>query len=126
MHPRNSRPSAPIPSDVDWSLAACRGWPTAYFFPRESPSPSRVAEVRAMCRDCPIVRPCLATALQNNEHGLWAGTTLEDRARIRRRTCPDCRPDLDPLAAWEDRFYPCPLCLGLRHWRRAMTLRRSA
>lgn len=42
-------------------------------------------QARNICRRCPALRDCLAWALTHKEHGIWAGTTPEQRAELRRR-----------------------------------------
>jgi WhiB family transcriptional regulator, redox-sensing transcriptional regulator len=41
---------------------------------------------KAVCRRCPARLECLAWALEHHEeYGVWGGTTVKDRARLRRR-----------------------------------------
>lgn len=37
-----------------------------------------------LCRQCPVLLPCLAYAVQHETHGIWAGTTPEQRREMRR------------------------------------------
>lgn len=44
------------------------------------------AEVVALCADCPISWECLTYAIKNNEqYGIWGGTTPAQRDLMRRR-----------------------------------------
>ncbi len=44
------------------------------------------AEALALCATCPVRTECLQYALRNSEnHGIWGGTTPEERRRMRRR-----------------------------------------
>lgn len=73
---------------TDWrNVAACRGIPTALFFPQQgTTTDDQRAQVRAVCAGCPVHTPCLAEALANPDtKGIWAGTTDRDRKRMRRR-----------------------------------------
>lgn len=40
---------------------------------------------RAVCGDCPVSRQCLAWAIEHDEHGLWAGTSREQRKALQRQ-----------------------------------------
>jgi len=70
--------------DDAWSrLAACRGTPTALFFPDPArPDPGGVADAKAVCAGCPVCERCLAVGLRE-EHGIWGGLTVGER-RARR------------------------------------------
>lgn len=37
-----------------------------------------------LCRGCPILLPCLTWAVRHERHGIWAGTTPDQRTRLRR------------------------------------------
>lgn len=39
-------------------------------------------QARNICRRCPAIRECLTWALTHREHGLWAGTTEDQRAEL--------------------------------------------
>ncbi len=58
-------------SDEDSGLGhARRGW--------------RRELVNRTCAACPLREPCLEWALRHEDYGIWAGTSREDRRRIRR------------------------------------------
>ena len=44
----------------------------------------RIADAKAICAGCPVVLQCLQAALAENEYGIWGGTTMEERATMRR------------------------------------------
>jgi WhiB family redox-sensing transcriptional regulator len=49
-------------------------------------SPAEEAEALALCATCPVRAQCLEYALRNKEtHGIWGGTTADQRRRMRRR-----------------------------------------
>ena len=62
--------------------AACRGKPTAVFFP----DPSEPAtEAYRLCRECPVTAECLAYALDHHiAHGVWGGRSVRQRRAMRR------------------------------------------
>lgn len=41
---------------------------------------------KAICATCPVRSECFDYALRNNEHGIWGGTTEQEREQIRRLT----------------------------------------
>jgi hypothetical protein len=60
----------------------CQG-KTELFF---SSAPSDEEEARKMCADCPFAMECLDLALrQQEEHGIWGGSTPYERAYILRK-----------------------------------------
>lgn len=64
--------------------AACRGVPTAAFFPGAD---GRVEpEVRALCEGCPVREPCRDYALAGGIllYGYWGGLSERDRRKLRR------------------------------------------
>ena len=72
----------------DWrSQGACLSADPDLFFPISvaGPGSAQVAEAKSVCRGCPVHRQCLDFALRNSRvHGIWGGTTEEDRVRMRR------------------------------------------
>lgn len=42
------------------------------------------AGAKSICRECPYRQACLVVALQNNEGGIWGGTTEGERKNLRR------------------------------------------
>ena len=68
-----------------WDNAACRGLPLMLFFPTPGTPPE--PEALAVCARCPVREPCLAEAMaDHNEVSIRGGTTVEQRAELRRRT----------------------------------------
>lgn len=63
--------------------AACANIGGDMFFPDQGGNTSRPLSV---CNRCPVIAECLTYALENDEqHGVWGGTTANDRRRIRSR-----------------------------------------
>ena len=77
----------------EWrSAAACRSADPDLFFPISASGPARqqTAEAKAICAICPVRRQCLAFAVRTGQpHGIWGGTTEEERAAARREAAGD-------------------------------------
>ena len=72
-----------------WSAAACRSADPDLFFPISDSGPAleQAAQAKAICATCRVRRECLAFALRTGQvHGIWGGTTEDERAAARRRT----------------------------------------
>lgn len=74
---------------TDWrSLAACMSADPDLFFPISSAGPAlqQVSQAKAICARCGVQRDCLKFALATGQvHGVWGGTTEEERVLMRRR-----------------------------------------
>lgn len=70
---------------MSWhAQAACRGVDVDLFFPTAAQEGAEAA--KAICEGCPVRVECLEAALERREeHGVWGGTTVEERTRIRRQ-----------------------------------------
>jgi WhiB family redox-sensing transcriptional regulator len=68
----------------DWrDLAACRGKPTAWWFPDRGDTFELVL-ARRVCAGCPVRSECLAFALGEPDiEGVWCGMTAQQRRRMR-------------------------------------------
>lgn len=70
----------------DFDDPPCRDTP-ALFFGRETESPgesqARNNRAKRICHGCPHLDPCRNWAVDNDEDGVWGGTTPLDRQRIR-------------------------------------------
>lgn len=98
-------------------LAACNGMNTDYWFPdttgatvNNSPAVARAIQI---CKTCPVQTQCLTWALERPEmHGIWGGTTAEQRRGIRRQ--PHTRIPCGTSRGYEQhRLWgqqPCPDC----------------
>jgi WhiB family redox-sensing transcriptional regulator len=77
--------AAKIVRPLDWmDQAACRGQGDLFFSDAER---SSYAKARAICAGCKVRADCLDYALSYPAFtlvGIWAGTTREDRATMRR------------------------------------------
>jgi WhiB family transcriptional regulator, redox-sensing transcriptional regulator len=70
----------------DWrATAACLHADPDLFFPLSAAGPSRATEAKAICARCAVRHQCLDFAQANAVYGIWGGTTLAERRRVRRR-----------------------------------------
>ena len=70
----------------DWQeSAACHDLPLDLFFPSSGVESLRnINVIKPFCLACPVQIECLAYALSHpDERGIWAGTTENDRRKIR-------------------------------------------
>lgn len=44
---------------------------------------SHIRQAKEMCASCPVIKQCLRAALENNETGVWGGTTTNERRKIK-------------------------------------------
>lgn len=97
--------------------AACAGQDTDDFYPERDGAMAAIHAARAVCAGCPVAEPCLAWALAHDEPGIWAGTTANDRQRIRRgEPLPERKA---PAAKAEPSKAPCGTPAAyMRHRRR--------
>jgi WhiB family redox-sensing transcriptional regulator len=66
---------------------ACKGiTEDSIFFPESSDSEWKAKQDKAIsiCQQCPVRIQCLEYAIQNNEPGVWGGTSERERRRIKR------------------------------------------
>lgn len=66
-----------------WEGAACAGLDTELFFPLEKQSVS-LQMYRKLCTECPVFETCLEWAVVHERYGIWAGTSENEREKIRR------------------------------------------
>jgi len=76
-------------SDVDWTLANCRGVGTDLFFLEEELLRHKGLEffqVRAVCFTCPIRQQCLKWAYANREeYGMYGGVSGVERKYLAKK-----------------------------------------
>jgi WhiB family redox-sensing transcriptional regulator len=90
-----SEPRWPVTETWAWQMRAnCRDMPSSVFYPPEGERGGcrrrREQRAKRICRDCAVVRECLAHALQwPEDHGIWAATTpAERRLWLRQSSSP--------------------------------------
>ena len=59
--------------------ASCQHEGTSLFFPGKGES---ATAAKAICAACPARTPCLTYALETGAHGVWGGTTTQERGRM--------------------------------------------
>lgn len=69
----------------DWTGAHCTAVDPELFFgnARNLYKQGQVERAREVCSGCPVATACLQYALDNKVQGIWAGTTDEERGRLR-------------------------------------------
>lgn len=71
---------------VDWMAhGACLREDPGLFFPIAAGGASlrQVEKGRAICRCCPVRVTCLSYAVETGQHGIWGGTTDDERRAMR-------------------------------------------
>lgn len=66
--------------------AACKGYPSDWWFPSWGAQPSvdsDLAEALIICESCPVRAECLEYGAKE-EHGVWGGRTASQRRTARR------------------------------------------
>lgn len=74
----------PAPWKAD---AACKGYPTDWFFAELAGDPHHYERAAMLCKRCPVRDECLEYALSlpfGADHGFWGGTSMGERRKIRR------------------------------------------
>jgi WhiB family transcriptional regulator, redox-sensing transcriptional regulator len=61
-------------------VPACAGMGVDRFYPDPGGS---VKKAKAICGRCDVRERCLDFALENGEHGVWGGTTAEERRALK-------------------------------------------
>jgi len=73
-------------ADADWrSRGACLSADPELFFPMSSVGPSveQLSQAKMICTRCPVRVKCLEFTLATQQvHGIWGGTSEEERRRI--------------------------------------------
>lgn len=88
----------------DFSAAACRGESVSTFFPPSANANGGTAakmkyhftvqRAMSICEQCPIRESCLEYAIQAEPHGIWGGTTEEEREYIRLKVGIRCEREV--------------------------------
>ena len=64
---------------------ACHGADTELFFPIATAGRAlgQISSAKAVCGRCKVRADCLSYALETMQHGIWGGTTGDERAAMR-------------------------------------------
>jgi WhiB family redox-sensing transcriptional regulator len=65
--------------------AACKGMDTNIFYSGMSGRYANELTAKAICVACPVRLQCLQQGLENEEYGIWGGTTELERKAMRKR-----------------------------------------
>lgn len=65
------------------STPACSGLDVELFFTEEKGNYSNLDFIKRMCNTCPVRIECFDYAIEHLVHGLWAGTTKDERDTYR-------------------------------------------
>lgn len=83
-----------------WSRAACKGKDPETFFEfgadfggRTVETAAATQDAKAICRPCPVKAECLNWAIDNEDFGVWGGTTGYERRKIRNRRAEEAAID---------------------------------
>ena len=84
----------------EWlDAGACRNEDPELFFPITSGGPSarQIAAAKAVCQRCGVQDQCLHYALESHQHhGVWGGTSEEERDRMAPPRTASSRATADP------------------------------
>jgi WhiB family redox-sensing transcriptional regulator len=99
LPPHVAGPEA-VPAEIRWKGACAKSGDVELF--DSAGEGSRVDEAGTVCSRCPVQSMCLEYALGNEEFGFWAGTSPEERVKMRngsRSASPESRVLADRLRA---------------------------
>lgn len=75
-------------NNEDWrERALCKGKDTNIFYPEINAKGGKrqIADVKAICKICPVSSDCLTFAINNDEQfGIWGGLLPKERAKIKK------------------------------------------
>jgi WhiB family redox-sensing transcriptional regulator len=83
---RVAKPTGMVEGSRGWmSCGACGGADTELFFPVATAGRAlkQVNSAKAVCGRCAVRADCLSCALETVQHGIWGGTTGDERAAMR-------------------------------------------
>ena len=69
----------------DTQDAKCREVDPELFFPEHTQTKTEVKVILSLCSNCPVFTQCYDYALKNDVIGWWAGTTYNERIKIRKQ-----------------------------------------
>jgi WhiB family redox-sensing transcriptional regulator len=79
---------------TSWMVhGACRGADPELFFPigLTGGAGAQIDSARAICGRCAVSKDCLSYAMRTMPHGIWGGTTREERIAMRFRSAARSR-----------------------------------
>lgn len=114
--------------------AACRPYPTEWWYPADGMNWANTRRARRICADCPVREDCLIVALRRNEDGIWGGLNIKERRALRRSynvqkilVCDFCRRSFEkPSDRQVVSLYCSEQCRKHRHSGNVVKHRRYA
>lgn len=114
--------------------AACRTYPTEWWYPADGMNWANTRRARRICADCPVREDCLIVALRRNEDGIWGGLNIKERRALRRSynvqkilVCDFCRRSFEkPSDRQVVSLYCSEQCRKHRHSGNVVKHRRYA
>jgi WhiB family redox-sensing transcriptional regulator len=72
---------------MPWNFegASCWGIDTEMFFAEDKPMTLENYQAKKICKSCIVVEDCLTYALHYKVIGIWGGTTMNERDRLRKK-----------------------------------------
>lgn len=64
---------------------ACTGIDVEIFFTEEKGHYAHLDYIKKICNTCPVQVECSDYAMEHLVHGIWAGTTKQERDKYRRK-----------------------------------------
>lgn len=104
--PAPGRPTRSGGTSPAWQrYSMCRSEDPELFFPvgEAGPALGQTEEAKAVCRRCPVIRPCRTWALDHHEEaGVWGGLSEQERRTIRVRAAREALRRVAPGPAAVD------------------------
>lgn len=69
---------------VGEALCAAKNIPVDMFFPERGRN-NNIAKAQQICVGCPVRQQCFDYGMENDERGIWGGTTGRERRQLRMR-----------------------------------------
>jgi WhiB family redox-sensing transcriptional regulator len=66
-------------------IPACNGIDVEIFFTEEKGNYAHLDYVKKICNNCPVRVECSNYAMEHLVHGIWAGTTKQERDKYRKK-----------------------------------------
>lgn len=110
----------------------CREADPDLFFPEPGEN-QKGTRAKAICRQCPVAKECLAHVLANPAYGIWGATTEKERRQRGHRIQPEPLK-FDPPCGTSGgvekhkrrKQQLCPDCLVFKHFENIETNRRRS
>jgi len=67
---------------MNMEQAACKEVDADLFFPEGKNKREQEHTAKQICASCPVVTDCLQFAIDNEQFGIWGGTTEEERRHL--------------------------------------------